>query len=353
MKNKNLVFSTATTALAIMISLLIAIIIIFAVSQEPGKAVSSLLLGPLQSKRLIGSIFTTAIPICFTGLAVCIMFQASMFNMCAEGSFFLGAIGAVAVATKINLPGVLGVIVPILVGGAVGSLLCFIPAILKAKWGASEMVSSLMLNYVALYLGLYLLNVFLRDPSFGALASYQLPENTRLGKFIPGTSIHVGIFLAAAFIILCYILIYKTALGTKIRTLGQNQNFAKYTGIKVGGVIILSQVIGGAIAGIGGSVEVMGMYARFQWTSLPGYGWDGVILAILARNKPQYIPIAAIFLSYLRVGASTMASNTDVPKELIVVIQSIMIMLVTAGALLKGMKQKAVIKEVLANGSDS
>ncbi len=77
------------------------------------------------------------------------------------------------------------------------------------------------------------------------------------------------------------------------------------------------------IAGVGGSVELLGMYERFQWTSLPGYGWDGVILAILARNKPQYVPVAAIFLSYLRVGASSMASNTDVPKELITVIQSI------------------------------
>lgn len=353
LKNKNLLFSTATTALAIIISLLIAIFIIFAVSAQPGNAISALLLGPLQSKRLIGSIFTTAIPICFTGLAVCIMFQASMFNMCAEGSFFLGAIGAAAVATKLPLPGILGVAAPFVIGGVAGGLLCYIPAVLKAKWGASEMVSSLMLNYIALYLGLYLLNTFLRDPSFGALASDQLPQNSRLGKLIPGTSIHAGIIVVIVFIVLCYLLIYKTALGHKIRTLGQNKKFAEYTGVKVGSVIILSQVIGGAIAGIGGSVEIMGMYARFQWTSLPGYGWDGVILAILARNKPQFIPIAALFLSYLRVGASTMASNTDVPKELIVVIQSIMIMLATAGALLKGVKQKAVIKEVLANGSNS
>lgn len=353
MKNKNILFSTATTMLAITISLFITIVIIFGVSENPGSAIHSLLLGPLQSKRLIGSIFTTAIPICFTGLAVCIMFQASMFNMCAEGAFFLGAIGAAAAATKLPLPGFLGIIVPIAVGGIAGGLLCYIPAVLKAKFGASEMVSSLMLNYIALYLGLYLLNVSLRDSNFGALASYQIPEQSRLPKIIPGTSIHAGLILVLVFIVICYLFVYKTATGHRIRTLGQNKKFAKYTGIKVGSVIILSQIVGGAIAGIGGSVEVMGMYARFQWTSLPGYGWDGVILAILARNKPQYIPIAAIFLSYLRVGASTMASNTDVPKELIVVIQSIMIMLVTAEALLKGMKQKAIIKEVLANGSDS
>ncbi|WP_343250310.1 ABC transporter permease [Diplocloster hominis] len=353
MKKKNLLFSSATTALAIIISLVIALVIILCVSEQPGQAVSALLLGPLRSTRLIGSIFTTAIPICFTGLAVCLMFQASMFNMCAEGSFFLGALAAAAFATKVPLPGILGLLGPMLAGAAVGALLCLVPAWLKAKLNASEMVASLMLNYIALYLGLYVLNTYLRDQSFGALASEKLPDQSKLDKIIPGTSIHSGIFLAVLFIVICYLLVYKTSLGHKIRTYGQNPRFTKYAGIKVGSVIVLSQVLGGAIAGIGGSVEVMGMYERFQWTSLPGYGWDGVILAILARNKPQYVPLAAIFLSYLRVGASTMASNTDVPKELITVIQAIMIMLITATALLKGMKQKMVIKEALSSGTDS
>lgn len=352
MKKNNLIFNMATTALAIIISLLITFIIILLVSKDPGKAIDSFLLGPLQSKRLIGSILTTAIPICFTGLAVSIMFQASMFNMGAEGSFFLGALAAAGTATAINLPGILGIIVPILVGGAIGAIVCAIPALLKAKWGASEMVSSLMLNYVILYLGLYILNGFMRDKDFGALASYPLPENSKLPRIIQGTSLHAGVFILILLIILSYLVIFKTSIGMKIRMLGKNQEFAKYSGIKVGGVIILSQLIGGMIAGIGGSVEIMGMYGRFQWTSLPGYGWDGIILAILARNKPQFIPVAALFLSYLRVGASAMASNADVPKELIIVIQALMIMLVTAGALLKRLKQKVVIREALTSGSD-
>jgi general nucleoside transport system permease protein len=352
MKKNNLIFNMATTALAIIISLMIAFVIIFLVSKDPGTAIESFLLGPLQSKRLIGSIFTTAIPICFTGLAVSIMFQASMFNMGAEGAFFLGALAAAGAATTIKLPGILGVILPILVGGAIGAVVCAIPALLKVKWGASELVSSLMLNYVTLYLGLYILNGFLRDRDFGALASYPLPGNSKLPRIIQGTSLHAGVLIVLLLIVLSYILIFKTSIGMKIRMMGQNKEFAKYSGIKVGGVILFSQLIGGMIAGIGGSVEIMGMYGRFQWTSLPGYGWDGIILAILARNKPQYIPVAALFLSYLRVGASAMASNADVPKELIIVIQAIMIMLVTASALLKSFKQKIVIKEALTSGAD-
>lgn len=345
MKKKNLLINAVTTALTIIISLVIAFVIIFVVSDKPGEAISALLLGPLGSIRRMGSILTTAIPICFTGLAVCIMFQAGMMNMCAEGAFFLGALGAAAVATRVALPGVLGVIVPMAVGAVIGAALCFIPAILRAKLGASEMVSSLMLNYVSLYLGLFLLNSFLRDQSFGALATNKLPAASNLPKFVKGTSIHVGVFIAAAFIILCYLFVFKTKTGFQIRTYGQNSRFATYAGISAGGMIVLSQVLGGAIAGIGGSVELMGMYDRFQWTSLPGYGWDGIMLAILARNKPQFIPLAALFLAYLRVGAASMATNADVPSELITVIQAVMIMLVTAQAMLRGWRQKMAIKE--------
>lgn len=345
MKKKSLLINAVTTALAIVISLVIAFIIIMIVSNKPGEAISALLFGPLGSIRRMGSILTTAIPICFTGLAVCVMFQAGMMNMCAEGAFFLGALAAAATATKLQLPGILGVLVPMLAAALIGAIICAIPAVLRATVGASEMVSSLMLNYVCLYLGLFMLNTFLRDQAFGALATARLPANTNLPKFIHGTSVHVGIFIAIGFIVLCYLFVFKTKTGFKLRTYGQNSHFARYTGISAGGIIVLSQVIGGALAGFGGSVELLGMYDRFQWTSLPGYGWDGIMLAILARNKPQFIPLAALFLAYLRVGASSMATNADVPSELITVIQAVMIMLVTAQAMLRNWKQKMAIKE--------
>jgi len=349
MKNKNLLFSSATTAIAIIISLSIAFIIILFVSDSPSAAIQALLLGPFSSFRNFGTVITLASTVTFTGLAVCIMFQASMFNMCAEGSFFLGALIAAAAATSFGLPPGLALVIPMLCGAAAGGLLCSVAAVLKAKVNANEMVSSLMLNYVALFAGLYLMNQFFRDDTYGFLASKKLPENAVLMKCVPGTGIHVGVIIAIVLIILCYLFIYKTKAGYEIRVMGQNAKYAKYTGISVGGEVILSQVMGGAIAGLGGAVEVMGMYARFQWTTLPGYGWDGVIIAILARNKPQFVPLAALFLAYLRVGANVMARVSDVPSEIITVIQAIMIMLVTATALLGRMKQRAVEKEVLAN----
>lgn len=352
MRSKAWWFNIATTALAILISLAIAFIIIFLVSKEPLAAINALMLGPVSSLRNFGTVVEMMITITFTGLAVSVMFQAAQFNLCAEGSFFAGAVAAAAVATKLALPPVIGTVICLLVGAAAGAFVCYIPALLKAHLNASEMVSSLMLNYVVLFLGLFVLNFFLRDPSFGMLASYQIPESTRLAQFVPKTRIHTGLFIAIALVILLYLFIYKTRIGYSIRVLGQNAKFAHYSGIGVGSVIIVSQLVGGGIAGLGGSVELLGMYSRFQWTSLPGYGWDGVIIAILARNKPQYVPLAALFLSYLRIGSGIMARMTDVPNELIIIIQAIMIMLVTAQALLGRLKHRLIVKEAITNGQN-
>lgn len=353
MRSKAWWFNIATTAMAILISLAIAFVIIFVVSKQPLDAINALLLGPVSSMRNFGTVVEMMITITFTGLAVSVMFQAAQFNLCSEGSFFAGAVAAAAVATKLALPPVISTIVCLLVGAAAGALVCSIPAVLKARLNASEMVSSLMLNYVVLFLGLFVLNFFLRDPSFGMLASYQIPDSTKLTQFVPKTRIHTGLLIAIALVILLYLFIYKTRIGYFIRVLGQNAKFARYSGIGVGSAIIVSQLIGGAIAGLGGSVELLGMYGRFQWTSLPGYGWDGVIIAILARNKPQYVPLAALFLSYLRIGSGIMARMTDVPNELIIIIQAIMIMLVTAQALLGRVKHRLVVKEAVANGQNS
>ncbi|MHC1723370.1 MAG: ABC transporter permease [Aminipila sp.] len=353
LQNKNLWFSSATTILAVVISLFIAFILIMIFSDNPGASISDLLTGPFSSKRNLGNVISMASTFTFTGVAICIMFQASLFNVAAEGAFFLGAMFAAAAATLWNIPVGLALVVPMVIGAVTGAIICFIPGILKAKFNADELVSSLMLNYIVLYLGLYILNTYIRDPQFGALASYQLPVASKISNLIQGTSVNNGIIIAIILVIISYVFLYRTKTGYSVRVLGQNKDYANYSGIKVAKVIVISQLAGGAVAGLGGAVEVMGMYGRFQWTSLPGYGWDGVIVAILAGNKPQLVPIAAIFLAYLRIGANVMARSGDVPSELITVIQAVMIILVTASALLSHIKKKIIIKEALSDGQNS
>ena len=348
-RRRNATLNAITTLLAVAIALLLALSLIFAVSKNPGNAVWQFLIGPLSSKRQIGNIFTTAATISYTGVAVCIMFQASMFNMAAEGACFLGALAGAVAATQWNLPPVVAVVVPMLFGAAVGAIVGLLPGVLRARFNANEMVSSLMLNYALLYLGLYVLKNFIIDKTAGQVATARLNADSRLSKLVSGTTVHTGVVLVVAVIFLAYIFLYKTRSGHNLRVYGQNPDFARYAGIGVGGVIVSSQVLGGAIAGLGGAVEIMGMYQRFQWTALPGYGWDGIIIAILARNKPHFVPLAALFIAYLRTGANCMNTYADVPKELITVIQAIMMILVTAAALAGGLKQKLAVKEALGH----
>ncbi len=348
-RHRTATLNAITTALAIIIALLLAFILIFAVSADPGEAIYQFLISPFSSKRQLGNILTTATTISFTGIAVCIMFQANMFNMAAEGANFIGAMAAAVVASSLKLPPVLCLVLPMLAGIIIGGIIGLIPGVLKARLNANEMVSSLMLNYVLLYFGLYILKNFFIDRTAGQVATAALPSGSRLPKIIKGTGVHSGVIIVVFVIILAYIYLYRTRRGHELRVYGQNPSFARYTGYGVGGIIISSQVIGGAIAGLGGAVEVMGMYQRFQWTALPGYGWDGIIIAILARNKPQFVPLASLFIAYLRTGANCMNTYADVPKELITVIQSIMMILVTAAALTGGLKQKMAEKEALRN----
>lgn len=352
MKNKGALFNAATMAIAIAVSFLIAFVIVLFVSEQPGDVMEALLLGPVSSVRNFGNVIELMTTFMFTGLAISIMFQAGQFNVGAEGAFFIGALAAAGAATALNLGAVVQPIVSVAIGAGAGALVTFIPGILKAKLNASELVSSLMMNYAVLFLGLFVLNYFLRDPKFGMLATNAIDESAKLPNILGGTRINGGLIIALGLLVFMYFYIYRTRSGYELRLVGSNEKFAKYTGVNVPKIIILSQVFGGAVAGIGGASEMLGMYDRFQWTSLPGYGWDGVIIAILAYNKPQNIPLAAFFLAYLRIGSDIMARSTDVPKELIVIIQAVIMLLITAKALLGNLKHKMVVKEVVSGGNN-
>ncbi|MEG0642219.1 MAG: ABC transporter permease, partial [Clostridium sp.] len=164
-KGKGLLFEAIRTLIAIGIALVIAIFLITLVSSEPAEALNKFLLGPLVSFKRFSNVIEMAIPFIFTGLAVCVMFQAKQFNMIAEGGFFIGGVAASFIAIKVASPAGIHPMIAIIFGGFIGGLAGLIPGFLKSKYKADEFVSSLMLNYVLLYLGLYVINYMLRDPS--------------------------------------------------------------------------------------------------------------------------------------------------------------------------------------------
>ncbi|MFP4510557.1 MAG: ABC transporter permease [Spirochaetota bacterium] len=338
-------FDAIRTAIAILIGMLICILLIILVSSSPADSIATFLFGPFSSQRTIASIFEIATPIIFTGIALAISFQAQQFYIGAEGAFYITAAVGTALAVSTSMPWFLHVPLILLVSASFGGLWGLIPGYLKARFNTSEVVTALMLNFVALYTGLYLINNFFRDRGAGFMVSFRLPESAELGQLIERTRIHWGVVLAILVAIWAYYFLYHTRTGYEIRTVGHNQKFARFGGINVFKVIITVHVLTGAIAGLGGIVEVMGIHGRFNWQDLPGQGWDGVIVAIIGRNQPLYVVAAAVFLGYLRVGGQQLRLLSDVPFELVLVIQSAIILLITARAFLSQWENRMIINQ--------
>ncbi|MBW4082786.1 ABC transporter permease [Paenibacillus sp. S150] len=338
-------FEAVRTAAVIVIALIIAFLIISLVSDQPVKTIGIFLLEPFSTKGHIGNVIEMAIPLMFTGLAVSLLFRANMFNLGAEGIFYFSGVVASILAIHLSLNGWLHPLAAIAAGSIAGALLSAIPGILKARWNANELVTSLMFNNILFGVGLYLLNYHLRDAKAFANVSFKFEKTAQLGKLFAGTRIHTGLIVVLVLIVLAHLFLYRTKWGYELRMTGANREFARYSGMKTARVIILVHLIAGFIAGMGGSVEVLGMYSRFQWTSLPGYGLDGALVAMLAKNNPLSVIASALFLAYIRIGADLMARLSDVPSEMISIIQAVIILLISAEQFLKFWKNRMLLKE--------
>jgi simple sugar transport system permease protein len=339
-------FSRIRTLLAVLIALVIAFFIILAVSDEPINTFKVFLLGPLKNKRYLGNVIEATIPLAFAGLATSILFQGSFFNLGSEGLYYISGLIAAAIAIFLPVEGIMLPVIAILSAGIIAMILGAIPGYMNAKWNANVLVTSLMFNSIYFGIGLYFLNYKLRDPDQSDIASFRFPNYANLSKIIPGTRIHSGIFILIIVAILVYLFLYKTKWGYALRMTGINKDFSNYLGIKTFWVVIYTHLIAGFIAGIGGSVEVLGMYNRFRWAALPGLGFDGALVAMLAKNKPFEAIGAAFFLAYIRTGADLMARLTNVPAEMVSIMQAIIILLISAERFLFYWRHKMLLKEV-------
>lgn len=343
-------FNLVRLVIAVSIGVVFAVTVILLISEDPWFAIKKLFTGPLQSKRRFGNVIELMIPLTFAGLSITMMFTANQFNIGTEGAFYAGGAVAGMAALSLPLPPGISPLVSILIGGLLGGLICAVSGFLKIKFGTNELVSSLMLNYVVYYLFKYLLfNSPFKDPGSGFISTYKMPQSALLSKIVPGTRIHTGLFIMIFTVLLVWAYMKKTHWGFALKLTGENLLFARYSGVGISSVILTSQLIGGVIGGIGGATQVLGLYERFQWMNLPGYGFDGVIVSILARKNPLLVPLAAFFLAYLRIGSDVMSSSADVTNELVSIIQSIIILFVSAKVFLEAYRQRMVVKEVVGN----
>jgi len=339
-------FTIIRTTVSMLAAILVAFIIITMVSDQPLESIKIFLFNPFTSKRYLGNIIETAIPLIFSGLSMAVLFRTGLFNLGGEGVFYISAVTGSLLAIWLQLPPVIFPLVCIALSAVTGAAVMLVPGVLRAKYGANEMVTSLMMNSIMLGIGNYVLNNIMRDPNVATLVSYKYRHASLLPVIISGTRVHVGFLIALLFTVLVYIYIYKTRSGYEIRVTGTNEKFAKYSGINVTKVIILVHVVAGAIAGCGGIIEALGMHKRFEWTGLPGYGFDGCMIAMLANNNPFGVVGAALFVGYLRVGADLVNRSADVPTEMIAILQSLIILLISAEKFLKKYKQRWIEKDV-------
>lgn len=347
-KRINLLVDGAKMALIIAIACGLVSLIVFAVSEDPWNAIYNFFVGPFTTLRRAGNIVEAASPLMFTALGVIIIFGAGQFSMISEGSFFIGTAGAMIVAISCQLPSGIHPVVAILFAGILGMLVALIPALLKMKWDVSELVTSIMLNYVVQFFVIYLVTYYFRETESSSLCSVLFQDSATLSVIMDGTRIHAGVVLGVVICVVMWIILYRTSFGTALRITGDNGLFAKYTGLKVTGIMVAAQGIAGFIAGIGGGAELLGMYTRFKWTSTPGYGWTGIVVALLARRNPLFVPLAAAFIAYMNVGADIMARNSDVGREMVDIIQGVMMLLIAADALLQGWRQRMIVKAAKA-----
>ena len=324
-------FPTVRMLAAVAISFAIVFILVFIVSNDPMNAIKSLFIVPLTSKRNFIDILSYMVPLVFTALGMNLVLKSGLFNLASDGALYMAASVAAVIAIQWIMPPGVAQLVIIPIAAIIGASINVVPALLQRLTGASALVISIMFNFIFFYLGQFLIRETVLDATTGN-HSYPFREAARIPRIIPGQSLHWGFAIMLVMVVVMYFLVERSKFGYQLRITGLNRAFAKYSGIKVGSVVLAAQFIAGLLAGAGGAIQLTGMFERFNWNLLGQvtYVWDGMLVNILAVTKPQYILIAGFFLGYLRIGSNVMAMRTDVDSELITVIQGIMLVLISA-----------------------
>ena len=326
---------------ALAISFVIVLILVFIVSDDPMNAIRILFLGPATSQRNFIDTLSYMVPLVFTALGMNLVLKSGLFNLASDGALYMGGVMAAVIAILVPMAFGVAQLVIIPIAAIVGAAINVVPALLRRYTGSSEIVISLMFNFIFFFFGQFLIRELVLDPSVGNM-SLPIPDPARIPRMIPGFTLHWGFVMMLVLVVVMYFLVERSKFGYQLRITGLNRQFARYSGIKVGAVVLTAQLIAGLLAGSGGAIQILGMFSRFQWNLLGGttYVWDGMLVVLLAGGKVLWIPIAAFFLSYLRIGATVMAMRTDVDNELVTVIQGILLVLISAERFLYVIKRR-------------
>ncbi|HEX5838914.1 MAG TPA: ABC transporter permease [Anaerolineales bacterium] len=329
--------------LAILTAVILGGIIIALVRGNPFLAYYGLIQGSFGSTRALSETAVWATPYIFAGLAVALAFKGGLFNIGAEGQLALGATFSALIGYA--LPGWLGYDIPaiihlplaVIVGMAMGAFWAAIPGFLKAYTGGHEVINTIMMNYIALNTISFLLNGPMkdRDPNNVIARTPLIADSARMPTIFEGLRIHWGFILALLVAYLVWWMLNKTTLGFEIRTVGANPDAAKYAGINVKRTIILTMALSGMLAGLAGTIEVTGLNYRHELGFSIGYGFDAIAIALLGKSHPLGVVLASILFAAMRNGATRMQFLTQMPVDLISMLQALILLFVAADAIIR------------------
>lgn len=335
-------------ALSIFASLLIGAIIMIFNGRNPLVGYGSLIKGAFGSNYNIATTLAKTVPLVLTGLGAAIAFRAGIFNVGGEGQLYLGAFAAAYVGISFtSLPALVGI--PLAIGGGalVGGAYAFIPGILKVKYKVDEVITTIMLNTVAILFTGYLVNHPFATSKGKMGATEIIADQYQFSKLVKLSTLNTSIFYMGAIAIIMYYILQKTAFGYDIKMTGQNKLFARYGGIDDKKAMVIAMVISGGLCGIAGAFEVIGVHYRFLQNISPEFAFDGMLIALIVKNNPLGIILMAVFFGALKTGSISMENTTGIPSELVLVIQSIIILFIAGEAGFKDIYKNWRLKKTM------
>ena len=325
---------------AVAATMLICALLVAWAGAPIGRTYLLLLEGGFGSRFALTETLTRATPLILTGLAVAVAFRARLFNIGAEGQFYAGALAAVAVGGLHGGEG-FGLPAPILFGlmiaaaMAAGALLLLVPAWLKTRLSVDEVVTTLLLNFIVLLFVSAMLDGAMKDPTaLGWPQSVAVKPELELSRLVEKSRLHTGFLWGIGAALLLQWLNRATVLGFEMRAVGSNPRAAGFLGMRVGGVVLRTAVISGALAGLAGAAEVAGRTSYVTLDMSPGYGYSGIVIAMLAGLSPVRVVFAAIFVAGILVGADSMSRVVGVPNYLADVIVSVSLLTMLIASML-------------------
>ena len=325
---------------AVAFTLLISALLVLWAGAPVGQTYGLLLKGGFGSVFALSETLTRAIPLTLTGLAAAVAFKARLFNIGAEGQLYVGALAAVAVGglhggTGFDLPPALLFVLMMLAAALAGALLLLGPALMKARLGVDEVVTTLLMNFIVLLLVSLMLDGPMKDPTaMGWPQSVALLGDLELSKLIAQTRVHTGLLWAITLALGLWALMKFTVLGFDIRAVGANARAAAFAGVSVTRTVVLVALLSGGLAGLAGAIEVAGRTSYLTLDMSPGYGYSGIVIAMLAGLHPLGVVLGSVFVAGVLVGADSMSRVIGVPTYIADVIVATSLIAVLIATLL-------------------